>query len=321
MSDAPRLPRRTPFFTLLAVLQLLFGAALFALAVFLCVRFLASDPPRPFATVVLLAVSIPCAFGSAALHVMCGIGLWKLRQYGWTLSRIWAALILAALPIGTVIGILLLSYLNSPGVRLMYSERPADDLSPVEFRELTETTRSIVPIVTASVIFVLLGLFSAVGVAVSRVMPGLSRRLPVISEAHAMVTVERFAAAEAAYAAANGGRFGTPECLAAPARCIPGFTGSIAFTHPPELWFEDNGYIFQFFSPETVDVAKARRERADLHRLEAYALLALPTGGGFRMFCIDGTGKLRATSARRSRPSVLPGVCPSDWTVIKDLPR
>jgi hypothetical protein len=314
-------PRRTAIFTLLAVVQFALAAALFASGVMLSIHLARVDSTArlgywPIGVLGLLA------FVSAWLHVLCGTGVWKLKRYGWSLLRAWSALILVAVPVGLV-GIPLLSYLNSPGVRLMFSERAIEELSPAELHELAATTRSYAPIVTASVILAVIAFFGAAAVVLSTLFPrrsDLSQFSPVRNEPKAIVTVERFAAAQATYAAANGGRFGSPACLAAPARCIPGFTGSIAFEHPSTLAFQKDGYVFQFFSPETIEVAKARRDGVSVERLDKYAFLALPTGrGGVRMFCVDGSGVLRANSARNRPPSVLLGACPDDWTIVRRL--
>jgi hypothetical protein len=309
MPDLDR-PRRPPFFTLLAALQLMFATALVAWAVPQLYRVLIA-PASPRVPHLVGALLIALVAIAAVLHVVCGIGLLKLRHSGWALLRIWAVLLLVLLPIGTIIGILLLSYLNSPGVRLLYSERPLGELSETERRDLSGATQSLVPLVAAGVMAGLLALFVGAAIVTVRLVPDLFQ-LSGRGEASAIATLQRFAAAEAAYAAANGGRFGTPECLSSPATCIPGYDGFVIFTESRELAFQKDGYVFQFFSPETIE--RRRDETAPPRHVERFALLALPAGRvRLRMFCVDGEGVVRATPATRQRPSVLRGVCPQEW--------
>ncbi len=317
--DSERVPRPA-IFTLLAVLQFLFGAGLFAACAYAAYHTASAySGRRPVLIGVILITSTLVA---GVLHVVCGIGLWKLRTYGWSLLRVWSWLILLILPIGTIIGILLLMYLNSQGVRLLYSEQPLGILTPAERRELTATTQSMVPILTGAGLLVVLGLFVAVAAVVSRFLPPGSQFVAPPIEPRAMIIVERFGHAQTLYAAGNGGRFGTPECLASPPRCVPGFAGTTVFDGPPQMAFEKDGYVFQFFSPETLAGKRDGDGQAPL-RLERYALLALPVSRrrhDSRMLCVDGSRKIRASGARQRPPSVLPGVCPAEWAVILTLP-
>ena len=90
---------------------------------------------------VLLVVAVVLAV-LALLQLACGTGLLKLRNYGRILLIIIAALGLVIFPIGTILSILILVYMLKPGMRILFSERPASSLLPEEAAAVGEVQRS-----------------------------------------------------------------------------------------------------------------------------------------------------------------------------------
>lgn len=307
-------PRRPAIITILAVFQFL-GAALWGLfSLSVAAAIVGSPSPAPRSSVVFASILLVALLSITALQLAGGIGLLKMKRYGYSLLRVWSILGLIAFPVGTIISILILVYLNSPGVKLLFSERPVHDLTTAEYAAMIAATKSNTAAVAVIVIVsVILGV-AMIGIIAAIAIPGLLRARIAANEAGAVATLRTFASAEAAYAARNGGRYGSPECLSAPDRCVPGYTGPPFHASPVERVFENNGYIFTFLSPGTVDPQKAFDEPA--RKIERYALLALPSRSnstGQRLFCVDSTGTIVWTT-KVPPPSDVLTSCPAEWT-------
>jgi hypothetical protein len=67
----------------------------------------------------MVVVAAIC-LGLAAFQVATGVGLWGLEPYGRTLQIIGACVGLVAIPIGTIIAIVILVYMFKPGVKLLF---------------------------------------------------------------------------------------------------------------------------------------------------------------------------------------------------------
>jgi len=81
-------------------------------------------------------------FGSALLllgaaSVATGIGLWKMREWGRVLQIVVACIGLLGIPVGTIISILLLVYFTRPHVKLLFSGRRLEQLTPDEIAMLS----------------------------------------------------------------------------------------------------------------------------------------------------------------------------------------
>jgi len=311
--------RRPGIVTFLAVLQASLGVGLVGLGIFLCVSTARAAQDGQRQAWILGALAVLASVASGVLHLACSTGLWRLKRYGWSLLRVWTFLLMAIVPVGTFVGILLVTYFNTPGVRLFFVERPLDELSPEERRLLTRTLQSYAPLAVAGVISVAIGTLVVAGVVLSMTSSN-AFRTAISSETAVIGTMSRFAAAERSYAAANGGRFGTPQCLTAPATCIPGYVGAPFSREPSTLAFQKHGYVFQFFSDETLYPEAARQRAAAQERLEAYALLAIPMGSRRRrassMYCVDSSGKIRVERGTTDPPGALPAMCPEAWALL-----
>ena len=89
---------------------------------------------RALGACVLLAVL-------GTVYVAGAVGLWRLRGWGWSFAVAGALLTFVSFPAGLLIGILLLVYLGSSGVRVLYSSTPLDQLT-VQERQALSAVRS-----------------------------------------------------------------------------------------------------------------------------------------------------------------------------------
>jgi len=310
-------PQRPGIFTVLAISQFIGGTFWLAFGLMVFAAFRDVPPTVRPSSIVFAAAVVAFLLSIGVVQYRCGVGLWNLRRYGWTLQRVLAALGLLAFPLGTLISILILVYLNTPGVKLLFSERPVSELTPAEYGQLLATTQSSTARTAVVIVCVVILGVVFTGIVAAIAIPGLLRARISSNESSAIATLRVFYSAEASFAAANNGYFGSPECLSVPQSCLTGFTGT-SFMSPIERTFQKNGYVFQFFSPETTDPQLALER--DASRIRKYALLAVPITAqstGRRQFCVDATGIIR-WSNDLSPPSALPAQCPGHWTRVAD---
>jgi hypothetical protein len=122
--------------------------------------------------------------------------------------------------------------------------------------------------------------------------------------------------AEMAYALANSGHFDRLECLAAPARCIPGFPATRpAFLDPDVIRPSRRGYT-RIFHPGPA--APRGVGRASPSSMTTFAIVAVPERllvTGTRGFCGDSTGRVCMTMDGRT-PEVIAGACAPACTTL-----
>ncbi len=152
--------KRPGLITLLAVLHFL-NAGLMALAILGCLASLGQKNPLglPFAAVFLVI---------GGLSFLAGMGLWKLESFGRTLQIVFSCFGLLGIPFGTLISILILIYLNKPGVQVLFSGKSERDLTAEERFALQSMSDSGAVIVIVAVIFVagiaMAGIIAAIAV-------------------------------------------------------------------------------------------------------------------------------------------------------------
>ena len=107
----------------------------------------------------------------AAANIATGVGLWKLRDWGRTLQIVLSCLGLVAIPLGTIISILLLVYFTRPHVKILFSGRRRDQLTPEETAIMAATAGSgggasgvVIAIVAVIVIVGFIGILAAIAV-------------------------------------------------------------------------------------------------------------------------------------------------------------
>jgi len=105
------------------------------------------------------------------------------------------------------------------------------------------------------------------------------------NEAAAIATLRTVLSAEAAYAASNGGGYGSVECLSNPKPCSPADPGQ-AYLDKGFVGGERNGYEFEFFAGS--DAAGSGRRPAG-SSLSSFAVVASPAAedSANRRFCGD----------------------------------
>ena len=140
-----------------------------------------------------LAVSIACA--------ACAYGLWTLKSYGRVIQIVLSFIgIILHFPVGSVISILILVYLFTPGIRILFSERAPESLSTEEAgllrasQKLGKTTAIVVAAVLAVLIVPMTGIIAAIAI------PNLLNAIDRGKQKRTMADVVSIATAMDAYA-------------------------------------------------------------------------------------------------------------------------
>jgi hypothetical protein len=239
--------KRPVVITILAVLQFL-GAAFWLLGGLGSLAGLTSDAGAAGAIFML-----PMFLGIGVAQLLCGIGLLKLKPYGRTLQLVFAWIGLIAVPIGTIISVLILINLFKPGIKLIFAGRPGDDFTPEEAAQINADTASsgattaIIIVVCVILGVVVLGIIAAISV------PALLRARMTGNEVTAISSLRAIASAEVTYATTCAQGYAVSlEDLAKPASNGSRFIA-------PDLGrngVEKSGYLFTVArdrSPNTVD--------------------------------------------------------------------
>ena len=211
---------RPTIVTVLAVLHFL-GAALLLLSGLVASRSLITGDtehtPPLVGGLVLLVVG--------AMQLACGLGLWQLKPYGRTLQLVFAWIGLLAVPLGTVVSILILIYFFKPGVKVLFSGKPASELTPVEWAQIGEANQGSLATV-AVVAVVLLVAIGTVGIFAAIAIPALLRARIAFNEAEAIASLRTINSAQVDFASTCGYGHYAPS-LAALAIPPPGYQGFV----------------------------------------------------------------------------------------------
>jgi uncharacterized membrane protein (DUF2068 family) len=290
--DATASAGRPGIVTLLAVLQFIGGALAGAVGLACLGLAAAADDATP-RTVLLVVGAFLGAIG--ALQVVCGVGLWKLRQYGRIMQIVFASIGLISFPFGTVIGILILVYLTKPGIALLFSGRPAADFTADEQQQIAAVQGSRGVVIAVVAVGALFFLVIAAAIVAAIAIPGILRARMTANEAAAMSTIRSFQNAEIAYAARNGGLYDTPDCLVTPRQCLPGYAGD-GMLDPAALASPRLGYRLRFEpGPPAGPIEAGGRTTVSGTSMASFAVVAVPdlvNTTGSRAFCGDSTGRL-----------------------------
>jgi type IV pilus assembly protein PilA len=296
---------RPGIITLLAVLQFIAAVAFLPIGVISTVVVSLDserDPMAIAASAILIVVGV--------MTLMCGIGLWRLRPYGRILQMIGAVIGLLAIPLGTIVSIAILIYLNKPGIKLLFSGRAPETLTPEERANVAAMQKASGGVIAAVVIAAILILsVPAIGIIAAIAVPGLLRARIAGNEASAIGTLRAFQSAEAAFTQASGGSYGSPECLVTPASCLPHHTGGRFIGGEFASEFRKTGYDFHFEPGPAADATG---------QIKGFALYAVPASvsTGTRLFCVDDRGAI--VSERATVLSVvMQPACPSDWREVQ----
>lgn len=194
--------RRPGFLTFLAVLHFV-GTTVWVAGVVACMFGAASAGAD--ARVGLSIVAAICAV-LAGLQLACGIGLWTLRPFGRILQIVLSIPFLLSIPFGTAISILLLIYLNKPGIKLMFSGRPATNLSPAEHTAVNADS-GVPGVAVALIVLIAVGPVFALPITAAIAIPALLRARMTANEASVAPALNETISAQLAYSIScgNGG--------------------------------------------------------------------------------------------------------------------
>lgn len=248
----------------------------------------------------------------ALLQIACGTGMWKLKPYGRWLQIVFSCVGLIAIPVGTIISIVVLVYLFKPGIKLLFSDRPVESMTPGEqalVAAATTSSSAATVIVAAVAVLILVAL---AGIVAAIAIPGLLRARIAGNEAVAIGQLRAFTTAETSYALGNRMLYDRQECLVRPAECVAGYSGP-AFLQ--ERLDQKSGYRYSFY-PGLAPAALP--DGASRSSMTSYVLTAAPLSDatGQRQFCVDQTGDVRSAPLTAELPSDSPS-CPANWRSVR----
>ena len=308
--------KRPGIVTLLAVLQF-FGGGVWMLAAVACLVMAVVGSGQPQNDAVMLVVAVVCG-AIGGLQLACGHGLWNLKPLGRTLQIVFSWIGLLAFPFGTVISILVLIYLNKPGIKVLFSGKPAAEWTQEELAHAAAVPQSSAIVVI--VIAVVVGIFAVAtfGIVAAIAVPGLLRARISGNEASAIGALRAINSAQASYATAcaAGGYAVTLEDLARPARGeSTGFIGADLSTNG----VEKAGYRIALTRDGALGVTDVGTlagtcngsASAPVSSYFASAEPVTPGGTGLRYFATDSRGVIVSspepiTNPIAASPSVTP---------------
>lgn len=299
------------------------GGVLGVVAVLLLLGLATAAPSGPAAEreVVMIAGGLWLAI--ALVHVATAVGLWRLRPWGRTLQMVLAAISLIGVPIGTIVGGLILYYMTRPGVKLVFSGRRPSELTPAELAAVEADGRGLA-VVVIGVLAVVAASIAVLGIVAAVAIPSLVRARISGNEAAAIGQIRSMISAQMAFAAANGNAYGEPRCLLSPSECIPGYAPSDpAFLAPETASPERSGYRFEFHAGgsagETGGSAGVEAGGTGMTSFAYTAEPMQPGETGARAFCGDATGTICEFAGGRL-PPIDGGGCPAGCPVLGSRP-
>lgn len=286
---------RPVLISVLAILQFT-GAAVALTVALLCLAVVAAGDGAREATAGAVI------FGAlGGLELACGIGLWRLRPWGRALLLVFSWLGLLEIPIGTVISVLVLVYLFKPGVKVLFSGRRAEELTPDERAQIAAVAHGSHIVAIVIVLLVALAIIAVVGIVAAVAIPGLVRARAVASEAVAIGSLRAITSAEVTFSATCGGGFYAPSLARLAAAPSSGGATMGAFVSP-DLATDPavrGGYTILLTPGPAASSAPASCNGARAGTLvETYFISASPTGvPGGRYFGANQEGTIYTSAA------------------------
>ncbi len=295
--------KRPVIVTVLAVLQFI-GATFWVLV---GAGSLAANTTGPEMGAALFVATLFIAIGIA--QVFCGLGLLRLRPYGRTIQLAFAWIGLLAIPVGTIISVLILLYFFKPGIKLIFAGRPGDDFTDQELAEINNDTATSPGMVAVIAVVGVLLIIMIVGIVAAISVPALLRARTAGNEASAMASLRAINQAQIHYSAscAQGGFAVSLEDLARPPA---GTNAPFVSADLARNDIEKSGYIFNVTrdqSPIASDVgtAAATCNGSSGQPASSYFATAEPVNPGStgtRYFAIDDRGVLYESTHPISNP-------------------
>lgn len=313
-ADVAKVPAitRPGVITLLAVLQFISAGVLLLIGVGLA--FVAmTDSSQPVDPRVGLIAALSLAF--AAYQFICGYGLFRLRQYGRVMEIISAIVGLLAFPIGTLISIAILLYLNKPGVKVLFLGKTPDELSPAEIEQLSTLLSDGALAAAIIVVAVVIIAIVAIGLVAAIAVPGILRARMAGNEAVAIGSLRAVSSAQSTFAAscANGLYARTLNTLGS------GPSGGSAFISPDlsaAATVTKSGYTVTMRG--TAATGAACNGASNLASDFCAWAIPISNATGSRMFCVDQSGTLREAPVSVGISNVTANAgCPITWSPLQ----
>lgn len=193
--------RRPAVITILAVLNLVFGA--FLLVGGASILIFAPKSKSDDLLFALIAGGLLLLL--AALHLIAGHGLWAMKSYARTIQIVFAVPGLLLFPIGTIVCALILVYLFKPEVKLLFSGRTEADLSPQESAMLAAFAGSGASgaAIAIAIVAVLIGGVFILGIVSAIAIPNLLNAIQRGKQKRTMADIRAIGTACEAYAVDN----------------------------------------------------------------------------------------------------------------------
>jgi hypothetical protein len=178
----------------------------------------------------------------AGLQLACGIGLWTLRPYGRILQFALAIPFLLSFPFGTAISILLLIYLSKPGIKVIFADRPATDLSQEDWNAV-RADGGLPGVAVAAIVLIAIGPVLVVPIFAAIAIPGLLRARMTGNEVAAAAVLNDTTIAQVAYlkSCGNGGYATSYVVLGTP---VPGTEPFVSQELGGSAMPQKSGYSF-----------------------------------------------------------------------------
>jgi type II secretory pathway pseudopilin PulG len=244
------------------------------------------------------------------------VGLLQMKGWARILQIVLACL--GLLSCGIVISVLMLVYLFKPGVKVLFSGKNVEELTPQEAGDVAQLRAGGNGAVIALVVVVLLLMTVAIiGIIAAIAIPSLLRARISANEAGAIGNVRTVISAEAAYQSASGGYYDVPACLYAPAQCLGAGAPAARFLSPESTVFDTPkmGYVLRFHPGQAATAAGGATVSSS--GVDSYAVTAEPvsTSTGVRTFCADASGVICVMSAAEHQAPG--GACPQSCAPIR----
>jgi hypothetical protein len=236
--------------------------------------------------------------GLALLNLATGVGLLRMRRWARRTALTLGAVEMCAFPIGTILSGVVVRFMAKPGMKVVFSAKPARDQTP-------EETRAVAAVRSYGSGLALLIVVAGSGGALFLPLAGVlvyddfwwkyagARAAAVIDDMRSVASAE-----EAYRKSSDAGTYGSFECLAAPQvpGCLSAYKGG-PFLDPTHASVAPGGY------------RRMLTLTADRKGF-IYSAVPLRATSSLRSFCLDETGTVRTTMIGEStKPVLVNGRC------------
>ena len=253
--DATALPvarTRPTVVSVLAVLKILAGAGWFVMAG-LCA--ISSSLPQRASPV--FAAGAVVLFGLSVVCFACAYGLWTLKPFGRVLQIVLSCVgIVIGFPVGSVISVLILVYMFTPGIKILFSGRAPETLGPEELAHLRSSQRlgkGVGLAVTAAVAVLMIPM---AGIIAAIAIPNFLNAVDRGKQKRTMADARSIAVAMEAYAGEHDGYPVADSTEALGAQLAPKYLPRMpmvdGWTHPFQVASSGSSYTLYSFGKDGV---------------------------------------------------------------------